>query len=1448
LGLIYFNPLYYLAQSKYLHSDPIQANHSQVMLGQINTGIIKYSKITELLTDGSRIISHYSARKWKDELSYWRDFDKTDENEVYNLTLKNRGLINKIEYKNSSGKNVKIIEYDSDWEIVDTFKYETFEPPYYFSIRKTNETITTLDYNDDGETYIESEVRKYYNDNGLLAEKWEYNSDNKIRATKYTYANEISSYDDMNQVNMLSQLAQINVYDETISSNDARSSSVFTYDENEKWAQDRKYVWRYNGSSYNLPTFDAWTTGNPSSDQWVLASKVIARDYWGNILEQDDPYNTRTTMKWGYNDALPMATFTNASYPETLVDDFNQYLNTTSVPFLWNWTEYYTGDLNGYVSLTNDRRLRFENTSTSNWRGLRRNLSTSMSNLTYECDVSSSSTGNVFYISLRNNSGYVALVIMNSNGYLYAYSNGSSINLGSYESNKSYHMKFDVNTAADQWYLVLDGKRYGPYGCTVSGSVNHICFFDHKNSGYGIVDNIRLYPSDALCTSQSYDPYTFQITSQTDENGISTYYQYDDLGRLVTTMNNDKRIISQTGSYYSRDGNDDVFNEGDPNAVTTASFPNGVSTDGLVGFWNLDGHAQDLSGYDSHGTITNAMPKNGFIGAGYNFDGNGDFIDVGTNSALRPDWISLEAWIYPYTASQSEDQIVTHNSFAYRFSYTSNGIRLLIKDPDCDQRSVWNEINYTVANCVSSNKWNHVVATYGTDRKIRIYVNGILKGTSSTFTGGDGKIYYYTSSVTIGKGDITGWRRAFNGKIDEVKIYNRALTETEINNHYNALVICAYSDGLGREIQTQQRNGDEEIVFCTENDAFGRPVKNWKPFPSFTSKHAFLGPSDCSYQANDHYNYDGPGPNCASFFWSEIAYRNAFSDQILKQGFPGTDFRINGDHTVDYSYTTNDANEFGYAANTLFEVRRWDETAGDTGYYIETQTDLLGNLVGKREYTGSTWLNKAFRYDILGNLVKIIPPNAISDIYNPNESSSYCTNMCYNTLGQLISKDTPDADEVEYGYDKNGNLRYFQDGNLRPGTHYAYYKYDLFNRLIESGETVTSMPVYADDPNYPTAYHTPLIKYYYDANGYPGANYLTGRPAKIEYKDINSSEWGVTYYSYTDEGYIEWIKQDLPGDEIAIKTIAYEYDYLGRMIKMIYEEGGPEEFHVWYEYNQQGQLEKVYSNNNENKPGTADAIYTYWPTGQVHTLELGEEETLTYNYTTRDWLRDINAPNGIESASGPFATYLNYNYNGNIYQQSCYTPTTAAPNNPIDARINRYTFDYDRANRIIEANCDFYHDYYSSYWQSSSAYDLLNIGYDRSGNLAQLTRKNENGSGSQYTYYYNSNTNQLNYVAGLQSQNYYGYDANGNVDDMGIWDTINNDFRNLPYYMSNSYQRMRFIYDADGNRVQKYHEAYGDETRTYYIRGINGETIAVYSHTGLKFINLYGLDLIGKAY
>ena len=78
----------------------------------------------------------------------------------------------------------------------------------------------------------------------------------------------------------------------------------------------------------------------------------------------------------------------------------------------------------------------------------------------------------------------------------------------------------------------------------------------------------------------------------------------------------------------------------------------------------------------------------------------------------------------------------------------------------------------------SQNTWYHLVGTYdGTDAKL--YINGEVKGTAI----GSGNIRVSTTNVYIGQwGDGTA---RFNGLIDEVRIYNRALTAAEISDLYN---------------------------------------------------------------------------------------------------------------------------------------------------------------------------------------------------------------------------------------------------------------------------------------------------------------------------------------------------------------------------------------------------------------------------------------------------------------------------------------------------------------------------------------------------------------------------------------------------------------------------------------------------------------------------------------
>lgn len=105
--------------------------------------------------------------------------------------------------------------------------------------------------------------------------------------------------------------------------------------------------------------------------------------------------------------------------------------------------------------------------------------------------------------------------------------------------------EFTSTTKTGEWvYLEVEIE--------ITSDVNYVYFRLDNNSESGSVwfDDIRFQPSDAQMTSYTYDPL-FGMTSQTDPNGITTYYEYDDFGRLIRIKDSDGNVIRETEYNYA---------------------------------------------------------------------------------------------------------------------------------------------------------------------------------------------------------------------------------------------------------------------------------------------------------------------------------------------------------------------------------------------------------------------------------------------------------------------------------------------------------------------------------------------------------------------------------------------------------------------------------------------------------------------------------------------------------------------------------------------------------------------------------------------------------------------------------------------------------------------------------------------------------------------------------
>jgi len=233
----------------------------------------------------------------------------------------------------------------------------------------------------------------------------------------------------------------------------------------------------------------------------------------------------------------------------------------------------------------------------------------------------------------------------------------------------------------------------------------------------------------------------------------------------------------------------ELYDEGASNILPTE--------EGLVVFYPFNGNAKDVSGNSINATDygpTLTEDRFGNPNSAYSFDGDDDYIitqnDIDWEHSELNKNMTISVWVYPlslgYKGIYGPGWALNNRDAHYDGYYWSLGFGSVSTKNQKASFSIHGQQgqpNYESTTILNFENWYHIVVVLKNSENVKIYVNGILENIYDIPFSPSDKL----GKLAIGKnGQSDGEFREYlwEGKIDDIRIYNRVLSETEIQSLY----------------------------------------------------------------------------------------------------------------------------------------------------------------------------------------------------------------------------------------------------------------------------------------------------------------------------------------------------------------------------------------------------------------------------------------------------------------------------------------------------------------------------------------------------------------------------------------------------------------------------------------------------------------------------------------
>jgi len=256
-------------------------------------------------------------------------------------------------------------------------------------------------------------------------------------------------------------------------------------------------------------------------------------------------------------------------------------------------------------------------------------------------------------------------------------------------------------------------------------------------------------------------------------------------------------------------------------------------SNGLVGYWKTDeatwsgtlAEVVDSSGNGNHGqaagaTGGKAYPTTGKFGNAGLFDDVDDSVSVPNSLSLDPGAgdVSVSVWVKPNTLVGSQTGIVKYvngNTYYILEHQDNDTLALEFRDGTCSS------VSFGTTTTLTAGVWNHIVLVIDRDARAWIYINGVLGGNSTNAT---------TCLASMTGGVVTLGRHVstLDGYIDDVRIYNRALSPAEVSQLYSwapgPVGYWNFDEKTGQAVNDTSGNGNSGTLGATSSPASDDPT------------------------------------------------------------------------------------------------------------------------------------------------------------------------------------------------------------------------------------------------------------------------------------------------------------------------------------------------------------------------------------------------------------------------------------------------------------------------------------------------------------------------------------------------------------------------------------------------------------------------------------------------